>query len=341
MARIEQQSNNRAEEVRRRKAQRSQQRVQAASSRVVNPINPRPVIVRGGGYGTPIHRQAGQKTARRQYYVTMDQASGTELRLPAIPLINPGWRLLSGALAILMGMIVYSLLYSPFFQVESVQVEGLQRLNGGDLSASLGLEELSILEVNPGEIHALVSRQYPELVDVQVHVDLPNVVIVSASERQPVLAWLKNDQVTWVDVDGVTFPARGEAGPLVTIHTGDDLPLAPIAVELVDQVTALNENGEANILSPLLRTVDPALLKAAQSLNQNLPEETVLIYDQQNGLGWYAPEGWQVYIGRDFNDFDARYNVYQRLTEHLIEQGLRPSLVSVAHISAPFYRLEQ
>ncbi len=65
---------NRAEEVRSRRAQRSKERVSTVSSRVTNPPPARPVTVRGGAFGKPIHQQSGTR-ARRQFYVTMDRAA--------------------------------------------------------------------------------------------------------------------------------------------------------------------------------------------------------------------------------------------------------------------------
>ena len=48
----DQSNNNRAEEVRRRRTQRSQERVSTATNRVVNPVQSRPVTVRGNTFGT-------------------------------------------------------------------------------------------------------------------------------------------------------------------------------------------------------------------------------------------------------------------------------------------------
>ncbi len=74
-------------------------------------------------FGKPIHQQVATKRARRQFYVTMDQR-GAELRLPAITVINPGWRLLSGLLAALALAGIIAMLISPFFQIMSVEVTG-------------------------------------------------------------------------------------------------------------------------------------------------------------------------------------------------------------------------
>jgi cell division protein FtsQ len=344
-----QSSTNRSDEVRRRRTQRSQERITSVSNRVVNnPVKKRPVTVRGNTFGTPLHRQVGTRAPRRQFYLTMDQAAGTELRLPAIRLVNPGWRLLSGLIFILAAVSAFSMWNSPFFQIQSVEVLGLQRLSADEVNALLRLENLATIEIDPSEIKDLVIQTYPDLINVHVRVQMPNIVSVSAQERQPILAFQSGDQITWADAEGVLFTARGDAGPLLTIYTDGDLPLAPVLPD-ISQLAATQETaGEeteataqptANLNAP--QRIDPVLFEAVQGLNQKLPPETQLIYSAQEGLGWTDPNGWQVYIGRDLSLFEAKYLMYQGIASHLSDQELHPSMVSVEHLNAPYYRLEQ
>ncbi len=344
-------SGNRAEDVRRRRAQRSQQRSSVVSSRITNPVNTRPVTVRGNVFGgTPVHRQVGTR-ARRQFYLTVDQAAGTELRLPAIRLVNPGWRLISGIIAIAAIIGIFSMWSSPYFQVQSVDVKGLQRLTAEDINANLKLEEMSIIEVNASEIHDQLVRAFPELIDAQVSVELPNLVTITATERQPVMAVKKGDTVSWIDPSGIIFPARGDAGPLVTIATEDNLPLAPILNPPADATTTDGASADASTITNVknaskipdtgLRPVDPALILAAQSLAQKLPPDTQLVYSAKDGLGWTDPQGWQVFIGADLSNFEEKYTLYQKIATYLSDNGLKAKLVSVEHLDAPFYRLEQ
>jgi cell division protein FtsQ len=341
---------NRSEAARQRRTERSQQRVDMASDRITNPVRPRPVTVRGNTFGTPIHRKAGTQRVRRQFYLTMDQA-GAELRLPAITLVNPGWRLLSFLLAVLALVGIISVWNSPYFRIESVEVTGLQRLTPADLTGALALENLPIVEVDPQAARESLAKAFPELVDIQVAVFMPNIVTVSAVERQPVLAWQKGDQVRWVAADGVIFPARGEAEVPVTVHSENDLPLAAPPVETLAPAgeeaaaQAEEEAGDAPAAAEeqagAPQKADPILLAAAQGLSQLLPPETTIVYHGQHGLGWDDPQGWQVYIGKKLTEFEAKYTVYQDVAGHLVAQGLFPSLVSVEHLNAPFYRLEQ
>lgn len=360
-------STSRADAARQRRSQRGHDRVKTVTNRVITPPRSRPVTtMRGNVYGTPLTQQVGTKRARRQFYVTMDQ-HGAELRLPALPAINPGWRLLSALVAILAAFGLYSMWLTPFFKVAPVEISGLQRINPDDIAVMLSLENLSIVEIDPAAIAETIGKEYPELMEIKVGVEMPCFVTISAVERQPVLAWLKGDQVSWVDADGFIFPARGEAGPLVTIESENDLPRAPLSAE---EIAALDKTAEAKAAaeaaavdekpgllerlfapaveetpepeaSPVLEQADPTLIAAALDLSQKLPPETSIEYAQDHGLGWTAEQGWQVYIGRDLAQFDDKLALYQAVSNHLIEQGFQPVLVSVENLNAPFYRLEQ
>lgn len=344
-------ANNRSEELRKRRAQQTQKRMNVVNNRVVNPVNPRPVVVRGGGFGTPIHRQAGTR-ARRQFYVTVDQAAGSEVRLPALPIFHPGWRLLSGLIALLAGIGIFSLYNSPFFRVTTVDLRGTQRVTAEDLNTALNLVDKPVIELNQEDIQAKVATAFPELVNVNLTIDMPNFVTITAVERQPVLVWKKGDQTRWVDAEGFVFPARGEAGKLVALDSQSDLPMAPGPVTSeneADSKTVPNTGTEGqeankthkNIIPAPTEQVNPGLISAAQALSQKLPPETTLVFDQANGLGWSDPQGCKIFIGRDLNQFEAKYTMYQEIATVLNDQGLQPALISVEQLNAPFYRLEQ
>lgn len=339
-------SANRADDVRKRRTERSQERVSSATQRAAHPVRVRPVVVRGNEFGTPIHKQSNKHNPRRAFYVTMDSAAGSELRLPSIPMVHPGWRLLSGAIAIAALVGIYSFWNSEFFRVISAEVTGPQRISAEEMNGVLKLENLSVIEIDTSVIKKELTKAYPELIDVQVAVEMPNIVSVSASERQPVIAWQRGDQLQWLDAEGVIFPARGDAGPLVTIQSEDSLPMVAIIEDPEAVATQTAEAGKSSaeeqkaVETPAPRNVDPMLIAAAQTLSQKLPPETVIVYSTQNGLGWNDPQGWQVFIGTDLSNFEEKYGMYQGLANHLARQGETPVLISVEHLNAPFYRLE-
>ena len=319
---------------------------------------PRPMMVRGiltrnpmNQQAQPLVRRAAHSNPRRAFYVPVGPAdSGAEMRLPAIPLVNPGWRSISALVVGAMLFLIFSVWNSPFFRVDQVSIQGLERISREDLNNVIHLNDLMIIEVNPEQVKTEIALAFPELADVQVEVELPNYVNVSARERQPLLSWQKGDQIYWIDSDGVIFPVRGEAAPLVTILSDDDIPLAmvPVAGQLTPTPSAdslspaggMNRDLKASFSPPtyLNRRADMKILNASLQLAKRVPEGTQIVYHKENGMGWNDAAGWQVYIGKDLQNFETKLNTYQAIVRHLQDQGIQPEIISVEHLNAPFYR---
>lgn len=346
---------NRADNARQRRVQNRQERISAVNQRVISPSRSRTVISRGSLFGRPIHTKTSSRRARRTFYVAMDSL-GAEMRLPALPVFAPGWRILSLLIAIAAAAGIISVYTSPIFQIPYVEYIGLQRVPTEEINSVVNLDYRPIIEVQPQVVLTAIRNKFPELMDVSITVELPNIVNISAVERQPVLAWQQEDNVTWVDADGVVFPTRGEIGGLVTVHSDSAIPQEPLPIEqLVAQAQTLEAAQESGVPLPTETPpseIDPLssspaqranlkLLSAALELNQLLSANTELVYSDANGLGWTAPEGWQVYIGKDLNQFEEKYTLYQQVAGYLAKNGIQPKLVSVEHLNAPFYRLEQ
>ena len=77
------------------------------------------------------------------------------------------------------------------------------------------------------------------------------------------------------------------------------------------------------------------------SLVDYLPEGNTLNYDPQYGLGWRDPQGWLIYFGKDISNIDMKLAEYETIIAELQAKNLRPALISIEYLYAPFYRLEQ
>ena len=139
-------------------------------------------------------------------------------------------------------------------------------------------------------------------------------------ERQPVLVWAYHDSRWWVDPQGVLFPIVGEA---------EDLPVV-----------------QASALPPGLdqhegKWVLPSdLVQALLVLSAYVPQGQPLVYDPHHGLGWKAPEGWRVFVGKRPTQMAARMQLYWALREYLLSEGLRPALIDLSVLDAPYFRME-
>lgn len=340
-------TNSRSSQVRQRRTQQTQSRMEQINKRAKAPAaKSQPVVMRGAPtYGTrPVH-QSTRGNVRRQYYYNLD-ASGVELRLPAVPMINPGWRLVSALLAVVMLIGLFMITSSSMFEVGSLEITGLQRLSVTDVETALKLSGTSALDLNPADLKAEVTALFPELTDVSVSLGLPAKVSINVRERQPIVAWQMPDQTLWVDPEGVIIPARGEATGLITLQA-DGLPelSAPAAAETNPETA---ESGADAMLAAMKAPTTTAegsrmdlnLLSATLKLSAQVPEGTQLAFSATDGLGWTDTRGWKVFIGNDLVGLETKLAEYETIVQQLTERGITPVMISVEHLNAPFFRTE-
>ncbi len=332
---------NRAEQLRQRRAQKTASRASAArkAAPVKSSANTKAaasVFMRGYQASTNVPlRKIPPMRVRRQYYYPLG-SSGAEIRLPAIPLVKPGIRLISVILVVLCAMALYTIAFSDPFEVQSFQVMGLQRLSYADVEAVLRLEGSQIVEFNPLEAQKALMAAFPELASVDIQVGLPAEVTIGVVERQPAFAWDKGDQVYWLDAEGVILPPRGEAEGLMRIESNITPPLA------ASSTPAKGEAGNSSSDSPTAlwgQKVDALLLKAINDLVFRLSPESELVYNSIYGLGWQDPRGWEVYIGKNLENFEQKLTLYESIVEYFEKMDIHPQeLVSIEFINAPFYK---
>lgn len=337
----------RAEDARQRRAQNSQQAERRVTRNVVQPTQRRtaqtpPVTVRGGS--VPLHQKARGKV-RRQYYYSLG-TTGAEVRLPSVPIVRPGWRLLSGLLVLLFGAAFYFAYNLPALQVNAIEYEGLKRIKPADIEEVIDLQNLPIFMVDASKVAADLARFFPDLKDVKIQVNLPASIKITAVERKPVLGWSTEDQTVWVDADGFIFPARGKVKNLLVIEADSQPPLVKTDEELLATPEEPGSIKNAKEVTPAqedltTQIMEPAMISAAQGLKKHVPDGTIIIYTAKDGLGWSDPAGWTVYIGQNLDNIEMKLIVYEAIVEKLNEEGITPAVISVENVHAPYYRLEQ
>lgn len=281
-----------------------------------------PVLVRGAPSTAPA-RAARHGASKRRFDIALN-IPGAEVRLPAMPVMRFGWRFASGALALLLGFILYQLWNSPNFQVEGAEIIGLQRLSPADVNIVLGVSGESVFNLQASAIRQNLAEAYPDLKNVSVEIGLPAKVVVQVEERQPVLSWVNGNDTLWVDAEGVAFPPHGDAGPLVRVE--GSLP-------------TVKEGDAGGLLRDVLR-LDPALVATLVETGKHAPLGAALVFDNAHGLGWYEQE-WIVFLGSDLSDMEQKLIVYEGIVARLSELNIHPRLISVEYVHAPYYRMER
>lgn len=310
----------RSDKVRQRRARKTgyaPSKRRAPRRRAAAPSQP-PVVVRGDALGGLAAQRGRSKRARRR--VDIPLRSGADLVLPGIPIVHPGWRLLSAALSLLLGLTLFWAWNAAAYRVEGIELaEGIQRLTPEDVQLLIPLRGTPIFAVDAAMLTAQIKAGFPELAEPSVSVGLPAKIRIQAVERQPVLAWVQDGRATWVDMQGVGFPPRGTADSLVTVMA---------------EAAPSSETGAPSGVS-----IPPETVEACLQVSHIAPEGVPLVYSQEHGLGWQDPLGWQVYFGHQLGDIEGKLRTYVAIVNYLQSNDIHPVLVSLEYPQAPYYRL--
>ncbi len=286
-----------------------------------------PVLIRGldmSAFPWQV-KPRGKAKPRRRYDVALNMP-GVEMRLPSLPQVAVGWRLVSFLLVAALGTLLYHLWSAPQYHVEAAQVLGVQRLRSQDVNAVIDVEGESIFAVDTAALEKELQAAFPEFSAVDVKVGLPGEVIVTVDERQPILTWRQDGRTTLVDANGVSFPVRDQNAsiPAVAVDAYGSPPVQTV--------------GEES--DPLDQFLPVEMVSAILSMSAQAPSSIPLTYDPVRGLGWQDAQGWEVYFG-DTRYMDMKLRVYKAILEKLDDEDTMPALISVEHVHLPYYRLER
>ena len=278
---------------------------------------------------------------RKQVYLPTG-TPGSEVRLPTLPRIDFSWRWLSAALALGMIVLLYMMLNSATFEVNTVNLSGGIRVPSDEVKAILNVTGESIIRVKPAQVEEQILATFPDIKSALVEVALPDTLNVVIEERIPAILWLENEQeLFWIDQDGYTFSVRGEATMPIRVYATTPPPYAlgyvdPKALSL----ESADSEDEEEIITETIPPIDPAFVQIVQKLNSIKPADTPMLYNTENGLGWTDPHGWLVYFGTRTEDIDMKLIEYSHIVDAILEKNLQPVLISMEFLHAPYYRLE-
>jgi hypothetical protein len=268
-----------------------------------------------------VERKLQATEGRRRHYLNLGDGGAT-LRLPALPNVHVGWRLISGALVAACALALFGMYSSAAFVVSRVELRGAQRVDANAINSALGISGASIFSIQPDKLYEILASQFPELEKVAVHVGVPGKVVVEVKEREPLVAWTQAGLTVWLDAAGVAFIPQQDSAGL-------------IQVEALEPPPALDATAQQH--HQLIR---PEMVTAINALSRIAPQGAALVYDPKLGFGWTDPGGWQAFFGQDGKDIDQRLAVYLKILDELKARRLIPTLISVAQLHAPYYRMD-
>jgi POTRA domain, FtsQ-type len=314
-----------------------------------------PVMARGFSTSPAPAAKARGHNNRRLYNISLN-AQGAEMRLPALPRLGFSWRIASLLMLAFLGGILYYFWTSPEFQVGEAEISGLQRMTRGDVNKALALSGAPIFGLDAGQIQNQLVDTFPEFSQVSVQTELPNTLLITVTERVPVLIWRQDGSSKLLDSEGMTFPARDEAdlSAYPVIEASGDPPAVPGSKEILT-----TDNGTHVALDKILTDsltlglplkgeaahyLAPQTVAAILKIVDQAPNGAQVIYEPVKGFGWLDRRGWKVFLGDvsqgDLAQIDAKLQVYRAILEQVRAAGEKPAMINVEYLHVPYYTLE-
>jgi cell division septal protein FtsQ len=266
-------------------------------------------------------KSAGRSRARRG---TMGRATQVESPAPPRRLRAIRWRSVAlrlpalAVLVALIGVCVYASTDARFF-VYDAQIVGVQHLEVEAIYQAAGVHEQSIFWIDPHRVAERV-MQLEGIRAVYVRCELPAIVSIEVTEREPVVMWraTSQQQDLWLDEEGVVLPYHGDVN-------------SPDMVFVVDY-------GERN-LQQGDRIEPEGIVQSVLQLAATVPGVRVFSYMPGQGLSFtqgMAGGEWPVYVGTS-TDLPRKIQVLQALTDYLQANNIRPRYIDVRWADHPVY----
>ena len=144
---------------------------------------------------------------RRRRDLALPGSQGAEIRLPALPAVRIGPRLVSFAMLGCWVLIVQGVWVQPGFKVDQLEVIGLETLQESQIASKVDLAGVHVFTLDPAAIEARL-KSYPEVDTAEVKIRWPNTVIIEVQERLPVIEWDDGGRTWWLSASGVASLQR-------------------------------------------------------------------------------------------------------------------------------------
>lgn len=179
-------------------------------------------------------------------------------------------------LTILLTGLVTFLIKSPYFIINSVEVEGMEKIPVNLIDAELtGIKGTNIFIFNSGEIKKILS--YQEYFDkIKVKRKFPDKILIDIKEKKPEINYLQNGVISLLTEDGTLLEIG--ANPIENGCTLiDDVLLPPLGENIYNEneekrnfLAEFRDLQKRNINEIVIDTIDMTDMKNIRSKYNNL-----------------------------------------------------------------------
>jgi len=224
---------------------------------------------------------------------------------------SKGYKLAWAALLLVVAMALF-VLYSPYFAVETIEVQGIQMLSQKELLEEAGLfPGMNLLQVRPSLISSrLLSNPWVEEVTVQR--GLPGYVLVLVQEREPVVLVPNGSSFLCLDREARVLDTWTVAKVSLPFLTGFRVPARTFPGQVLEDTT--------------LRLVLAALASLSKSTLGMISEVHL---DNESSITVYTLNGVPVYLGQAFDSLPEKFQVLDSILKDIRDKDTEVEYVDL------------
>ena len=255
-----------------------------------------------------------RKQARRRTFAAQQSGGKAQrdgmpgaLALPARETVY-GW-LRIGALLLMAAAVaggLYGLLHWPMLMISgsTTHIGGAVRIAPEDIYKQSQIDGRNIILVRRDEVAGNV-KDLAGILDAEVHLRLPNQIIIDVVENAPLVALETVTTTLWLAEDGAEVPQSGAQPPIRIVDQSNnrltrDLALRSLILENVAQLHALR------------------------------PSIAEFYYGGSEGLYYRSSDGWDVWLGEG-GPVAEKLGLIDVAASEVVKQGGQPKVIDVRH----------
>ena len=186
----------------------------------------------------------------------------------------------------IFGAGVYVFVFSEIFQVQKIIITGEQRVAKENIESIIKSKARNILLVNSKKIREVVLQKFPQIEELEVKRDFPNILNLALAERKEIGVFCQDIRCFLLDGQGVIFQESTEETPLPKFQN-QTLNKELVLGEKVFSKETLNILLEIDKqLKNLGISPQEFLVVSAERLNIKTNESWKIYFNLQKDLNW-------------------------------------------------------
>ncbi len=184
---------------------------------------------------------------------------------------------------IILSGLFYFFIFSSVFQIKNIAVLGAEKTSAEEIRIIISDNAKNIFLADLQEIDRMLLEKYPQIANIDIKRDLPDVLLVQIEERKPVVVFSKNEEYFFIDKEAVIFEKISEIpSEMLIIKSEQDI----VQKEQLNQILKINSVLKSDLKIP----IEEILIKSEKRIDVKTMEGWSIYFNPEKDLDWQLEE---------------------------------------------------